>query len=899
MLLSIRTFRVFFITLFCIALQGTAYAQVSELRGVVTDSLQNPVPYTNIIATPLAEGSSITFAISDEQGRFRLELTKEIPYILDLTHLGFSKLTDTLSISEDSFRNFILFESTDDLEEVIIETELAVIVKQDTIVYRTDQFRTGEERKLREILKKLPGVEVDRAGNVTVNGKKVTKLLVEGKTFFTGDTKMGVNNIPADAVDEVVALDNYTEVAFLKGLSDSDQLALNIKLKEGKKEFAFGEIEAGAGIEERYLVHPTLFYYSPRTAVNVIGDFNNIGEMSFTLRDYMDFEGGVTAMMENPSAIRGIFSSDFARFLSQSDFIYSKNDFLAGSISHQLTSATTLDAYSIYSKGKLETLNSSDIRYLTEGGFDEFRETSSRNKLAFSLSKIKLRYQPDSETDLSFNSLVKTSAGDAYHNILSQTAQEDYNTRSLEDPQSLELIQNFSLNKQFSYEHTSTLTGSYQFSDNENSSDWLFDRALFSELIPFVDEGQSFNLLQETNSRGHHANLNLKHYWVLNNLNHIYPEVGLDFFSQTYGTLDYQRLQDGSTNDFLNSGFNNEVDFRLLDFYGGFEYKVKKGKFVFKPGIMFHNYRWRVAQFEVEQADKTKSVLLPELEVEWEPNSVETFKLRYGLNSNFANASQLANRLRLSAYNQLYRGSVELENEVYHSASLTYSQFNMYRGLFLNAYLGYTHRLETIQNASIIEGIDRISMPVYTSLPEKSYSVNASAAKQLSKFKFTISANASIAEYSRSVNEEFHKYNSETYGYRVKAETRFKEWPNLELGVGQRFSSFKSEILSNEFMQLDPFAALEYDFLKDFILKVDYTFNYYENASSGAVNRFQMGNASLFYGREDSLWAFEVEAQNIFDVRYRNSNSFSQFLVTDQNIFIQPRTVMLKVMYKL
>ena len=196
----------------------------------------------------------------------------------------------------------------------MVETEMAIIVKQDTIIYRTDQFRTGEERKLREVLKKLPGVEVDREGNVSVNGKRVTKLLVEGKTFFTGDTKMGVNNIPADAVDEVVALDNYNEVAFLKGLSDSDQLALNIKLKEGKKEFIFGEVEAGAGIKERYLLHPTLFYYSPRTAVNVIGDFNNVGKKSFTLRDYMDFEGGVAGMLENPSAISGIFNSDFARF---------------------------------------------------------------------------------------------------------------------------------------------------------------------------------------------------------------------------------------------------------------------------------------------------------------------------------------------------------------------------------------------------------------------------------------------------------------------------------------------------------------------------------------------------------------------------------------------------------
>src|SRR5690606_14735057 len=120
------------------------------------------------------------------------------------------------------------------------------------------------------VLKNLPGVEVDREGNVTINGKKVTRLMVEGKTFFTGDPKLGVNNIPADVVEEVEALDNYSEIAFLKGLSDTDQMALNIKPKEGKKNFVFVDLEAGAGVEERYVVDPTLFYYSHQSAVNVI-----------------------------------------------------------------------------------------------------------------------------------------------------------------------------------------------------------------------------------------------------------------------------------------------------------------------------------------------------------------------------------------------------------------------------------------------------------------------------------------------------------------------------------------------------------------------------------------------------------------------------------------------------
>lgn len=182
------------------------------------DSVQQPLPYSNLIAAPLNFEGKINFAITDVHGRYKLSLDQNVTYKIEISHLGFSKGIDTLKISMETVRNFTLFESTESLEEVIIEQQMAVIVKEDTITYRVEQFNTGEERKLREVLKNLPGVEVDREGNVSVNGKKVTKLMVEGKTFFTGDTKLGVNNIPADAVAEVQALDNYSEVAFLKGL---------------------------------------------------------------------------------------------------------------------------------------------------------------------------------------------------------------------------------------------------------------------------------------------------------------------------------------------------------------------------------------------------------------------------------------------------------------------------------------------------------------------------------------------------------------------------------------------------------------------------------------------------------------------------------------------------------
>jgi hypothetical protein len=146
------------------------------------------------------------------------------------------KLT-IITTDQDLVKNFILQENPDQLDEVRIEYTPPIVVKKDTLIYDVSRFATGEERKLRESLKKLPGVEVDREGNVKVNGKQVTKVLVENKPFFTGNSKLAVNNIPANAVDKVEVLDNYNEVAMLKGLQDSEDMAMNILLKEDKKKF--------------------------------------------------------------------------------------------------------------------------------------------------------------------------------------------------------------------------------------------------------------------------------------------------------------------------------------------------------------------------------------------------------------------------------------------------------------------------------------------------------------------------------------------------------------------------------------------------------------------------------------------------------------------------------------
>jgi len=312
---------VIFFTLFFSLLSS---AQTIVFKGIVKDSLQNSLSFANVIAKPQKATENMSFAISDEEGNYRLELKKDNNYTISVSYLGYETTSFTITPAENIIKNIILVESKNQLDEVVIE--LPVTVKQDTIIYKTDKFVNGSERKLKNVLKKLPGVEVDKNGGVTVQGKKVTKLLVDGKKFFGSGTKLGVENIPADAVDKVEVIDNYNEVAFLKNISDSEDMAMNIQLKEDKKRFVFGDVEAGAnvGYDSYHKTSANLFYYSPKTNVNFIGNLNNIGEKTFTFRDYMNFQGGVNAVFSGNFNWKG---GDFSQFLENRDVLSSNQRF--------------------------------------------------------------------------------------------------------------------------------------------------------------------------------------------------------------------------------------------------------------------------------------------------------------------------------------------------------------------------------------------------------------------------------------------------------------------------------------------------------------------------------------------------------------------------------------------
>lgn len=873
-------------------------SQNISLKGSIKDSLGQVLPNTNVLAKPLTNAADFQFAISGTEGKYSLKLQKSHSYELSVTHLGFNKIVDTISLEDDTQRNFTLQNSTEQLDEVIIEAEMAVIVKEDTITYRTDQFKTGEERKLRDVLKKLPGMKVDRAGNVTVNGKPVTKLMVDGKAFFTGDEKLGVNNIPADAIGEVEALDNYSEIAFLKGLEDSNRMALNIKLKEGKKRFLFGDVAAAGGIKNRYKLNPTLFYYSPKTAVNIIGDLNNTGQKSFTFKDYIDFEGGYDKATNSNNL--NLVRDNFSQFLRQDDFKFQKNQFLAGSISQELIPYLEFNAYSIVNKSLTRREKSTNLDYLSDVENQETRMNRNREESNFSISKLKLEYDNLSSVNYKANTIIKTSDANTIEGLQSETNnRENLNLRTQQNPNNFSLSQEISANKQFSYTHTTSINAKYEYNDQSNQQDWVFNQPIFSELIPLVTTGEDFNLIQESKEENHLFQLNAKHYWVVNDFNHLYPIAGYNYFNTNYSTLDAQRLSDGSFNNFKNAGFNNQINYQLNDTYAGLEYKFKIGQLTGKPAFKIHHYSWNVKQFNTQIADKQKFVFLPAINLDYKGKSGGKYSLDYTLKSNFANAQQYANRLRLLSFNRISRGDENLENQLYHQLSLRYSKFRLSKKLTFNTSLSLNIQERSIRHQTKLEGIDQIQELFYTSLPERFLISNTMVSKGWGDWYLNLKLTGIQNNYTRMINDVKTDYTSHNIEYTINTSTQFKDFPNIDIGFSQEFNRLKALDYETNIMQIQPFATLEYDFWEDFLVKFDYRLTYFENQSNHTVNRFDIGNASFEYWNPDKAWRISIEATNIFDTGYRRNSHVNEFVMTDRRNAIQPRIVLLKLTHKL
>ncbi|WP_281636832.1 outer membrane beta-barrel protein [Flavobacterium marginilacus] len=242
----------------------SAFSQKANLSGVLTEDSEKTPVYNSVVALLTPKDSILyKFTRSDKEGKFNFKNVKSGNYILMTAHSLYADYLDSISVVEKdkNIGTIALISKMKLLREVIIKTG-SIRIKGDTTSYRASDFKVDANANVEELLKKLPGIQVDKNGTIKAMGEKVEKVLVDGEEFFGDDPGMAVKNLRADAVKEVQVFDKKSDQAEFTGIDDGEtKKTINLKLKEDKKKGYFGKIDAANG---------PLIAIAPRYNTNVL-----------------------------------------------------------------------------------------------------------------------------------------------------------------------------------------------------------------------------------------------------------------------------------------------------------------------------------------------------------------------------------------------------------------------------------------------------------------------------------------------------------------------------------------------------------------------------------------------------------------------------------------------------
>src|SRR5688572_31730506 len=231
---------------------SSAFTQTQTLKGTLKDTSES----RNLINTVISilnkkDSVLVKFARADKNGNFTIEGIKEGSYILMITHPFMGDYFDNVEVKADTpldLGNVHLTPKSKLLAEVIVKSGSPIKIKGDTTVYTADSFKVRPGANVEELLRRLPGIQVDKDGQITAMGERVRKVLVDGEEFFGSDPGIATKNLRADVVKEVEVFDKKSDQAEFTGIDDGvKDKTINLKLKDDKKKGYFGKIEAGGG----------------------------------------------------------------------------------------------------------------------------------------------------------------------------------------------------------------------------------------------------------------------------------------------------------------------------------------------------------------------------------------------------------------------------------------------------------------------------------------------------------------------------------------------------------------------------------------------------------------------------------------------------------------------------
>lgn len=902
----------------------TASAQKGAVKGIAWDTLaKRAVPDATITVLLKKDSSLVSFGMTDNAGRFSINDLATGDYRLLITHVSYHNSNTLFSISDNNktaeLGNIVMNDKTKVLDEVVIKSEAPpVTLIGDTVQYNAGSFRTQPNASVEQLLKKLPGVQVEKDGTVKAQGQKVNKVLVDGKEFFGNDPKMATKNLPADAIDKVQVYDKQSDQAQLTGFDDGNsEKTINLKLKKDKKKGSFGKIMAGGGTDNRLEGRFNVNSFKGARQFSAIGMGNNTNAEGFSFMDMMNFTGELNRMMRggngnisvnfnaddaagmmggNNSGIRTIWGGG----LNYNDILGTKTEFTSNYFYNHFNPKTETDIQrqyilpdSSYFYNANTISNNINNSHRLNLSFDYIIDSFHSLKISPSLGYQQTKNNSLSNYQQFGEDGVLSNSG--YNNSITNSTAYNFRNDLLFRKKFRKRGRTFSLSLQNSFNtsdadgnlasvnqfYSTAIPGSRQDSINQNiftesSLNGYTARAVYTEPV------FKRSLLEFSAGSSNTKSIAEKTTYDYNKANGKYDE-----------------LNDSLSNDFQNTyGYYN----------AGLRFRTQKQKYNYAVGVT-----WQQAELEGKITTgskdsvigKTFNNFLPTARFQYNFTRYKNIMINYRAFTNQPSASQLQPVPDISDRLNIREGNPDLKQEYTHNVQINYTGINPFKNKNLFAFFNLNRTDNKIVNADTLysNGVKKTKPVNVDGVYNLSGDINLGLPARYLKGSLRIGTNLSYNHGMQFINNKSNTINTVSAGPRLSIDMSPTEKIDISLSTGMNFNRTKyslSPMLNNNYFSQLYEASFDWQLPKGFYFSTDFTYTVNNQLATGFNAQVPLWNASiskqvLKYNRGE----LKLRINDIMNRNIGVNRSTNQNYIEDRRVNTLRRFALLTFTYNL
>lgn len=905
----------FYFSLF-LFLNFSVFSQNIVIRGKILDiNTQAPLESATIYFSSVKDSSVIDYTISDKNGIFKIE-TKKItkPFFLKIAYIGYQtyKLELPSLIENKDFGNLFLETNSNSLAEVVVKSEAPPIrIKKDTLEFNASSFKVRPDANVEALLKQLPGVEVASDGKITVNGKEVSQILVNGKPFFDKDGKVALQSLPSDIINKVQITDTKTKKEELtKQAATSNNASINLTIDEDKNKGFFGKFMGGYGTDDRYETSALINYFKNKRKISVLASSNNINSTGFSQDEIFDNMGGYRNMSTS-SFGDGSYGIGGIRFGGGKGIVKSN---LAG-INYADEWGKKLESNGSYffSNSNSQNINrTKQINLLPTGNLiTESNAKTNEDRFGNNFT-YNFEYKIDSTTTLEFTPKFVSSKV-KFKNDSFQSSKDENN----------ELL-NESTSNTFDENDTNTLSNSIYFSksflkkgrslyvsvDNKNSKEEV--NSLNKSTTIFYQSADPDDVRDQIKN-----NRNLTDEYTAD---FSYSEPLKDSLSIRFGVnyRNQKQSEDRKTFDFDNTSQSYSVENPTLTNYiqstiqtitpvMGFSIGKEKLYFSLNAGPAISQFNNR-SLYLGNTVSLEKNYILPDLNayINYKLGKSKSVWMSYNYQVDFASANQILPVENLANPLNTYIGNANLEPNKYHSFYGGFRNFDNATRSGYSFYCGgniYDNQIvsTTIYNndGKRISSYENVS-GIYNAWVGGNWSKTIK--KEANVYKFSVGFNSGYSFQKGFTNGELFDAKSINASPRIGFTYEYGELLTINPTYNFRYSDTKytNYLIGAASNVLHTFNIQTTNYWpKNWVFGNDFGYTYNSNIADGFKKDFYLWNTSLAYNFFNKKMSAKVKVYDILNQNQSNTRTITPTAIRDEENIVLKRYLMFSLTYKI